>query len=609
MKYKHILLLVILASLISCNSSKKTDDTTDMFPNADAVYINMTKEYQLNEDGTILYNYSHRLKYLSYFSFNRKYGETFIAYNPEFQDLKINISQTTMADGKLVKAPGNAFNEVLPSYAANAPAFNHLREMVVTHTALEKNSIVDLDYTITNKSESLPALMGSENISSSSPVKNFQIIVKIPKDKLLKYELLNDTLNPKIEAIENYTLYKWEFKNVSADVHELLQSGKTHPKLLFSTANSEEVFSDFVSQEAFSYNIGESEKKWVRKNTGLYKDEFQYIKTIQKAVVNDLNFWNIPLDICGYKIRTTNETWESNGGTKLEKTLLLCALLSQANISAEPVVMIPNNCYNQNIGLLEFYDFFVKIKLRNEIVHYFSAINMNSQDEIFSNPNKTIIPLNINNREVVETSRNLVNEVIVDYNFELNSSLSVSGNAILSLNNENNPYVELQTDESKVKKLLSSLAVKSFEIVESTPHQLQVKYNFDGDKPFREHGSYYFWNLPSQTQGIRKLHIEQLAENRTTDLELEKLIVEKYTYSVELPENYKLVSPLKNFSEKNNVGELAMNFSIQDNLLKLERSIKLNKKNIHKTEYKHFRKLFSIWTNSKNWELIIKKTE
>ena len=45
-----------------------------------------------------------------------------------------------MADGKKVKAPENAINEILPAFAAGAPAFNSLREMVITHTALERGA-------------------------------------------------------------------------------------------------------------------------------------------------------------------------------------------------------------------------------------------------------------------------------------------------------------------------------------------------------------------------------------------------------------------------------------------------------------------------------------
>lgn len=62
---------------------------------------------------------------------NGLYGESFIVYNPAYQELKIHESYTRQKDGTIVKTPGNAFVEVLPATAADAPAYNGLKEMVV----------------------------------------------------------------------------------------------------------------------------------------------------------------------------------------------------------------------------------------------------------------------------------------------------------------------------------------------------------------------------------------------------------------------------------------------------------------------------------------------
>jgi len=64
-----------------------------------------------------------------------------------------------MADGKKVETPSNAFNEILPSFAAGAPAFNGLRDMVITHTGLERGAVINLDYTLHTAKDNTPALM------------------------------------------------------------------------------------------------------------------------------------------------------------------------------------------------------------------------------------------------------------------------------------------------------------------------------------------------------------------------------------------------------------------------------------------------------------------
>jgi hypothetical protein len=142
---KKIFILSVLVIAATCLFAQDA--------NYDAVYNKLSKTYTLNPDGSIEYSYSKELKLQTYRAFHNLYGETFIVYNPEYQELKINKVQTIMADGKKVNAPSNAFNEVLPGFAAGAPAFNGLREMVVTHPGTERNAVLLIDYTILTKKD------------------------------------------------------------------------------------------------------------------------------------------------------------------------------------------------------------------------------------------------------------------------------------------------------------------------------------------------------------------------------------------------------------------------------------------------------------------------
>ena len=137
---------------------------------ADAEYLLVEHHFTLRDDGSTVYTYHHKLKYLTSYGFSRAYGESFIVYNPTWQKLTVDRSVTTMANGQVVSAPFNAFNEVLPGYAAQAPAYLHLREMVVTHTGLEIGAVVDFSYTITSKPGMLPGLMGKVLFGERSPI-------------------------------------------------------------------------------------------------------------------------------------------------------------------------------------------------------------------------------------------------------------------------------------------------------------------------------------------------------------------------------------------------------------------------------------------------------
>ena len=104
---------------------------------SEAEFGKLSKAYTLHADGSQEMRVQKELTLFTHAAMNRVYGESFIIYNPEFQTLKIHDSYTRQKDGTIVKTPENAFVEVLPSVAADAPAYNGLKEMVVVHTGLD----------------------------------------------------------------------------------------------------------------------------------------------------------------------------------------------------------------------------------------------------------------------------------------------------------------------------------------------------------------------------------------------------------------------------------------------------------------------------------------
>ena len=110
--YKLILLLSLLAM------------TVTSFAASEAEYGKVSKAWTLHADGSQEYRSSMELTLFTHTAMNSTYGESFIVYNPDFQTLKIHSSYTRQKDGTIVKTPDNAFVEVLPRFAADAPAYN-----------------------------------------------------------------------------------------------------------------------------------------------------------------------------------------------------------------------------------------------------------------------------------------------------------------------------------------------------------------------------------------------------------------------------------------------------------------------------------------------------
>ena len=86
---------------------------------SEAEFGKLHKTYILHTDGSQEMRVQKELTLFTHTAMNRLYGESFIVYNPEFQELKIHESYTRQKDGNIVKTPENAFVEVLPSAAAS----------------------------------------------------------------------------------------------------------------------------------------------------------------------------------------------------------------------------------------------------------------------------------------------------------------------------------------------------------------------------------------------------------------------------------------------------------------------------------------------------------
>lgn len=182
---------------------------------AEAEFKKLSKTYTLNSDGSQTLRVQKELTIYTHTAMNRTYGETFIQYDPRWQQVKINSSYTKQKDGTLIKTPANAFVEVLPAAAADAPAYNALKELVVVHTGLDLGSTIYLDYTITSKAGYLPALDILCPVKELSPVDLFTLKVAVPEGKPLHYASWNLPAQPVTGTKNGVKTLTWTLKNIA----------------------------------------------------------------------------------------------------------------------------------------------------------------------------------------------------------------------------------------------------------------------------------------------------------------------------------------------------------------------------------------------------------
>lgn len=567
----------------------------------DAEYLKLVKEYTLNEDGSSGFHYHKEIRLLTHFSFHRLFGETFIVYNPEYQELKINECYTVMADGKKVVAPANAFNEVLPGFARDIPAYNHLREMVVTHTATEVGAVITLDYTILTKQGFQP-FFGSEEIGEPVPVRDYSFSIIVPQNTELKYRMLNNRTAPSVTENGGRKTFTWSMKDVKALPHSSNQDPGRKEILFFSTSKDmTSAFYAFVNQDAFRAEPGAEISKRVDAVVKDKKTDLEIILALQAVVIDELRLADIPLVYTGYKVRTPATVWQSANATGLEKAILLAEMLKLANINACPVATVPNGWYSADMGNPAVFDgYLVQVNPKETGRIYLSVTQKQNQNLIYDVQDKTMIQLD-GAIEAMRTFKEpgVENGIEMEAKIRLEDGMTVGGELELEMSGICNPYYKIFKDSSYVKSMITgdynASAVKSLEEKKISEKGSEYVITWTLAPGISDKNGFAFLELPRFKTGFDAWNLVQYTSQGNTPVRLDFPLEEDYSYEIALPSGYTLFTPPVEIEMKNELGELEIRISQAGSTVKIVRSFELYKDVVSSELMEEFKKMIITW--------------
>ncbi len=584
-------------------------------PGSDAVFQEQTKEYTLNKDGSWSYHYNHKLLINTYFAFHNLYGEDFIVYDPQFQKLKVNRSVTTMADGKQVATPDNAYNELLPGFAANVPAWNRLREMVVTHTALERGSTIDFDYILSTAKGYSPSLMGNEQLLMNSPVKKLTFKITVPSGAILNFEQYNIAAKPTVTKQNGVTTYTWVLPDLPATTREDFRprEQQNRPRIVFvaSTKATDPMLS-FAMQDAFKCEAGSDIKQAAAEAVkGIDKPLLKALK-LQEKVVSELNNWQVPMQYTGYKLQNATATWKTNGGNEAEKAVLLAAMLKSVNIQAEPVAVVAERFYVKKTASPALIDrTLVKVSIQGMDPIYLSATQVEQQDVKFQVAGKRIISLVPGKKLVSEVLPEVNNLLSVSGNLKLDPSLTLAGSLGLEIGGRLNPWLRLQKDTTFTTGFLSGLLgsgkVNKVAKGKTDMDLSSFSYNISAASFASETGGHVFLKLPSATVGSDSWHMSELVSTRTEPLEIPFAISESYDLFIAIPEGMSVVTAPAALNLSNEFGSVNIAIAVEGNQLHITRKLNITKTLVPVEKYDAFKTMINGWNSKKYREVVLKR--
>ncbi len=545
----------------------------------DAIFKNIKKEHILHTDGSIEYKYYKEVKLLSPYAFNRMYGETFIIYNPDFQKVKIHQSYTIMNDGKKVETPKNAFNEVLPRAAANYPAYNQMKELVVTHTGLDVGATIYLEYSIISNPKFITEMMGTEILEESVPVENYEVVLTAPARRGLRYELLNSYVKAEESNDGKYRSYSWKFSDLDQKSYE--QSSPANyqmaPVLSFST-----FMDDAASMKTMANQQAYMEKELpigltnaIKKVVADTSDPMAQALAIQRMIVKDINTKHIPLDWHNYKLQTPRRVWDANVGSELEKTILLAKALEFAKMKTQivgfyPIYLLGNTplipIYFEDFGVL------VSSSEKGGASFILSAHSLNQNSMELAHPTSMVMDMETGEQVFFKSIKNHIN-VMAKITLDLGNQIFGDVNMKLTVGFLNE--FALKSDASKiVNELYPPVPIKeeTKPDIKMNDHSVSISYQTYSDGKAMQQENYFFWKLPQIKSGIAAQHFNILPTTRDFPIVVNAL-EESYEYVIILPKSVEWVGNEYHQSYNESFGKMSLDVFLKDGNLVVKKSI------------------------------------
>lgn len=541
---KHIFLLLIVFASFSAFAKA---------PEKDAVYKLISKSYTLNTDGSTEFRKRTELQIFTRMTFGH-FGETFITYNPDFQELIINEAYTIRKDGSKVETPENAFNPMLPEGCTKCERLNGIRTMVVTHTALEYDAVIVLDYTIRSKNFFFQELLEKVDLQEEVPVEKYVVSVTTPDYKPAKFvlngklsytetESTDKGMKTTVMTFTNLPDYPTDEYIFPGDYMAVTFYTMDEPHYIVGKIAQQNAMQKFSNQKITDFFMG----RFTKEMTDMDK-----VLSVRDYIHDNIQTNHLDASVLNYMFASPQQVWESNCALPIEKNILLAGVLQSLGNDAQLAFM--GNSLASDLKTV------VRIQ-RNGATDYISAneIEELSLDAFFAPATLIMQDGKIENVTAQPISVERVAEITLE-----------SGKL-------DDPVVKM---EQKVESpQMKYLLVHGTGATEVSVSQLT--------------GKYYEMTIDDGEYGteVRSVNIHN---DRKYDVDT-KESSEKYGYTVKLPANARCLTKTSHKEITVEGAKLLIDVVVGGNTIMITRTLSLPKEGISAKSSKKFKAMMGEW--------------
>jgi transglutaminase-like putative cysteine protease len=371
------------------------------YPQADAVVALDRDDITIKADRTIVVHHKSIVKLLDAQRGKEKFADVHIPFDSKRQTLTIDIARTVNQDGKPHASSAEEIGDIVPSWLADATIYSDVRERVVTLPAVDKGSVVELEWTRTTAPSSDSAFGGEEMLAQWDPVMDRTVTITSPSSVTPKLAVAGMKLEPtESTAGDNHT---WTFHLANqADQHPEMGSPEDAavlPRLVYSIQPSwakvlEPVAAQFLAT-AVPTPLPASIKAEADRIVAGATTPADKAQKLFAYVSHDIRSIELPLGTAGYQPHSPDSVLAAKYADPRDKVGLLLALASAEGISGRPVLVRSGNVpVVQDVPTIAQFDHIVaKLAVDNKDV-WLNPSDENAQyDVVLAGQDSLVLPL------------------------------------------------------------------------------------------------------------------------------------------------------------------------------------------------------------------------
>ena len=382
--------------------------------------------------------------------------------------------------------------------------FDHfgIRTMVVTHTALEYDAVIVLDYTIRSKNFFFQELLEKVDLQEEVPVEKYVVSVTTPDYKPAKF-----VLNGKLSYTESENSNKnmktttMTFADLPAlPTDEYLFPGEYKAVTFYTMDEPHHIVGKIAQQNAMQKFSNQKITDFFRSRVKEDMTDMDKVLSVRDYIHDNIQTNHLDARVLNYMFASPQQVWESNCALPIEKNILLAGVLQSLGYDAQ-FVFLTETLTKDPTSMV-----YVKV---GEIYYYISANEIEDLSLYVLHPKASFIALD--DQQWAQGKIDIKVDVVADI--------------IIDKGNLSNPQVEVKRKNVE-SPLTETLRPQEIEVAKASVSQINNKY--------------YELTIDDGNYGtqVRSVNIHN---DRQYDVCTDGA-VEKYVYTVKLPANVRVLT-------------------------------------------------------------------